>query len=588
MARRTSSKQKTTPDTPKQQDFDPVDFVVKSFTQSWDYTQSNYHKLWEDAWKLYNNQRVKRGYVGITDTFVPMTFSTIETLVAALAGSKPQFDFIPPHQNPDQNTKILNSLLDYYWDKDQWNVKVISWVRSMLLNGTGVVYLMWDIDHPVMVNVPIRDFIIDPMATDLNNARFMGRRYLTTLEELKSFEVADPETGEMVKKYKNLDRIEAMRSGEEQTDKELKDLFYGSTVTDADKEQVEVIELWTKDKCYSVANRSICIEDCENYHLTQAKKSDPDASEGLIPFAAQRNYIDESLFYGKSEVDPFKDQQELLNDLTNQNTDAVTFNLNQMYTLDPDASDMIEQIENLPGAVYPLKDGQLKPIPMQAIPQNAFQERINIKNEIRETTASDQVLKGVSGTGAGDQTATEVQAQVAAAAQRFGIKVTQLENEGFHRLARIIFSMVKLYVNAPMLVRIVGKDGVQWEEFNPEEFMDGEYEPRVQLQSTVEAHKQDDINKNKELMASLLADPMVNKNELYKLVLPKVFDLDPDEVQALLTPDPSQMMPGMGAPTDQGMPQAGAPEDQPSDLPPGVDPFASDNIPQELIEAGEA
>jgi hypothetical protein len=46
-------------------------------------------------------------------------------------------------------------------------------------------------DHPVMVNVPIRDFFIDPTATGLDNARYMGRRYLTTIDELKSYEIID-------------------------------------------------------------------------------------------------------------------------------------------------------------------------------------------------------------------------------------------------------------------------------------------------------------------------------------------------------------------------------------------------------------
>jgi hypothetical protein len=540
--------------------FDPVDFAVTAFNRSWKYTSSNYHPRWERAFKLYNNQRTDRAYEGITNTFVPMTFSTVETLVSALAGNKPSFDFIPPHQKQDQNTQVLNSLLDYYWDKDQWNIKVINWIRSSVLYGTGIVFLVWDIDHPRMVNIPLRDFIFNPAYANLEECDdefYCGRRYITTLETLKSYQVVDPETGEMIPKYTNLDQINNQAtSNEEKTDKEQKDMFYGSTIdgSDGDDNQVEVIEIWTGTRTVSVANRKVCIEDVENPHYTQAKQTNENATKGIIPFAAQRNYIDESLFYGKGEPETFAEQQELLNDLTNQNTDAITYNLNQMYTLDPDAADMIEEIENIPGAVYPLKDGQLKPIPMQAIPANAFNERMNIKNEIRETTASDQILKGVAGTGHGDQTATEVQAQVAGAAQRFGLKITQLENEGFHRLARIIFEMVRLYVTKPQMVRVVGKDGVNWEEFNPEEFTDGEYEPRVQLANTVQANKQADIAKYKELMGAMIGDPMINKQELYKLVLPKVFDLDPDEIGSLLQPD-EQMM-AMLSP----QPQAPAPE----------------------------
>lgn len=531
MARKSSNKQADKVEsTPK---VDAVEFVKGCFKKSWEYAASNYHGTWQDAWMLYNNKRVKTGYVGITDTFVPMTFSTIETLVSALAGQKPQFDFIPPHTKQDQDTKVLNAQLDFYWDKDQWNIKVISWIRSSVLYGTGVVFLYWESDHPCMVNIPLRDFIIDPECTSIENAAYVGRRYLTTIDELKSFEVTDPETGDMKPRFKNLDQLEPSDSkSDEQTDKEQKDMFYGSTIDEADKNQVEVIEIWTSEKRYSVANRSVDIEnDPVNPHYKQAQKTDKYA-KGLIPFAVQRNYVDESLFYGKGEPDTFKDQQELLNDLTNQNTDAITFSLNPMWNLDPDYADMMDQIENLPGAVYPIVPGKLAPVVMPQVPNSAFNERVNIKNEIRETTATDQIVKG-GGTNKGDQTATEIQAQVAGAAQRFGIKVTQLENEGFHRLARIIFDFIRLYVTKPQMVRVSGKDGIIWQEFDPKDFTDGEYEPRVQLQTTVMSNKAADASKAKEMFAALIADPSINKQELYKLTLPRIWDLDPDEITAL-------------------------------------------------------
>lgn len=559
MARKSSNKQ-TVKKAESTSKVDAVEFVNKCFNSSWNYTSSNYHQGWSDAWKLYNNVRVNKSYVGITDTFVPMTFSTVETLVSALAGSKPQFDFIPPHTKQDQDTKVLNALLDYYWDKDQWNIKVISWVRSSILYGTGVVYLIWDDNHPCMVNIPLRDFIIDPEATSIENARFVGRRYLTNLEELKSFQITNPESGALEPRYSNLDQLVKTDSkSDQQTDKEQKDMFYGSTVDDPDNNQIEVIEIWTDDNnLYSVANRSVEIENRVSPHYVQSQKvKDSEYGESLIPFAVQRNYVDESLFYGKSEVDTFKAQQELLNDITNQNTDAITFNLNQMYTLDPESVDMIDEIENLPGAVYPLKAGQLEPIQMQAIPANAFNERINIKNEIRETTATDQIIKG-GGQQPGDQTATEVNAQVAGAAQRFSIKVTQLENEGFHRLARIVFDMVRLYVTKPQAVRVVGKDGVVWQQFNPADFTDGSYEPRVQLNTTVMSNKAQDASKAKEMLAALIADPSINKQELYKIVLPRIWDLDPDEISALFQTDQQALPAGPPPPAPEDLVKEGA------------------------------
>lgn len=534
--------------------------VLKDFNSSWEYCASSWHQRWNDNYYLYNNNRVKIGYNGITDTFVPMTFSTIESMTSALFGTKPRFSFIPPQDKPDQNTEILNSLLDYYWDKDTWSIKFINWGRDMLRYGTSIVYVHWSGNCPKIVNVPVRDFFIDPTAHSLDSARYMGRRYLTTEDELESFEIVDLDAEPdadgnypMKKKYMNVDKINEDGPQGDNTDKQEKDMWYGSTVTKPEDNQIEVIEYWTEDRVISIANRCQVIEDSENFYKTRAKNNGAEYAQGIMPFSSLRDYVDGSLFYAKGEVDFLLDQQELLNDLTNQNIDAVTFVLNPMYTLDPKYADRLEEVENLPGAVYPFENGALLPIPMGNVPQDAFNERLNIKNEMRETSASNEIVKGVGQQG-GKVTATEIQAQIAGAGQRIGLKVTQIEDEGFHRLAQIIFKMVQLYVSEPMMVRIVGKDGIRWEEFDPTEF-DGEYEPRVQLETTVQSQKAEDADRAKEMLGAFLGDPEVNQIELKKLVLQKGFDLDPDEVQLLMTPNQPQMAPDTMAPPEQPLDQ---------------------------------
>ncbi len=537
--------------TPKKQT-NTLETVLKDFEAAWEYVAGSWHTRWENNHRLYNNQRVKRGYDGITDTFVPMVFSTVETMTSALFGAKPKFNYLPPKEKPDQKTDILNALVDFYWDKDQYSIKVINTGRSMLKLGVGVDYFYWDGDHPRMINVPLRDFFIDPTASSLETARYMGRRYLTTIDELKSFQVIDPETGEMKPKYKNLDQIKEGSQGEN-TDKQEKDMWYGSTVKEPEKHQVEVIEYWTEDTVISVANRSVLIEDAENYFKAKARANGEEFPKGIMPFAAARDYVDESLFYAKGEVDIIGDEQELLNDITNQNIDSVTFTLNQMYTLDPKYAHLLEEIENIPGATYPVEAGALQPIPQRPIPPDAFNERMNIKNEIRETTASNEIVKGVGAEG-GKTTATEIQAQIAGAGQRIGLKITQIENEYFHRMGRIIFEMIKLYVTEPMMVRILGKDGARWEEFDPSEFQ-GDYEPRVQLDITIENDKREQAMQAKELMAMFLGDQDINQVELKKMVLQRSFDLDPDEVNMLVQPITEMTDPGMsfGGMTDPSM-----------------------------------
>lgn len=537
-----------------------VDQVVSDFQQSWEYVSGSYHDKWDDIFQLYNNQRVDRAYQGITDTFVPITFTTIEVMVAAIGAGKPKFTYIPQEISQNQDTEPLNSLLDYFWDCDKWSAKVNQWIRTMLMYGTGVLYAYWDMDKPRLLHVPIRDFFFDATASGPETAQFMGRRYLTTKESLKEVQIVDPATGEMVPKYTNLDKVTEQKAGKsEPLDKEKKDMYMGSTLGDkASQMQIEIIEYWTCDRVYTVANRQVMIQNDENPYLTQAKSRKEKNPKGLIPFIVQRDYIDESLFLGKGEIEPMMGQQELLNDLTNQNIDSVTYTLNQMYTLDPKYADWLEHIENLPGAVYPFEEGALNPVTRGIVPPQAFEERSNLKAEIRETTAANEIFSfNMGGQKLTSTAINNIQAQVG---QRFDIKIDMLENDGFHQLGRLVFRMIQLYLDKPMPIKVNSGQSSDWQVFDPGMYK-GDYEPMVQLQSTQDKKQVIDTQKYQSLYTAMLNNPFVNQLELTKFILQQEFKLDPDEVDTLVK-SPEEMAP-------QGMPP-GTPPGMPGMMPPEV------------------
>lgn len=509
--------------------------VNKQFKSFWEYVTSSYHDSWDRYWKLYNNKRTDKFYNGITDTFVPMTHSTIETIVSSLTQGKPKFTFIPASSTQDSDTKVLNALLDYFWDCDKWSSKTIQWLRDILIYGTGVIYVYWDIDKPRIMNIPLRDFIFDPLASSPETARFMGRRYLTTKDQLKEAKIVDPESGEMVDRFKNIDNISDTNADDMTTDKEVKDMLMGSTITDGDTSgQVEVIEIWTKDTCRSIANRSEVIEDIPNIHKTASKS---EYKKGMIPFVVQRNYVDGSLFLGKSEIEPFALTQELLNDLTNQNVDAISYITNPMYTVDPRYADVIETVENMPGAIYPFEAGTMERIQMGNLPQDAFQERQNLKNEIREASSADEIVKGVGQTG-GNITATEVNAQIGQSAARFGTKIVQLENEGFHGLAKLVFNMMQAFITKPQDVRVINTAGVNWQTYDPKMFK-GDYEPRVQLELSAKINDEKQKTVYKDFYMANLNNPFIDQMELTKFAMQKIWDLEPSEADELFK-DPQE------------------------------------------------
>lgn len=511
----------------------PVELVVKGWNASWNYTSGAYHKKWQDMCDLYDSKRVLVGYRGISDTFVPMSFSTVETMVSATAGEKPLVEFIPTSPEQDTNVEVLNGLFSYYWDLDNWTNKLIHGSRNYFKIGTSIKFLYWDIDHPVMKIIPARDFFCDPTATILNyqSAAYMGYRFLASKSALKKEQIIDPEKGELVPKYKNLDKLSDFDPGD-QTDKQFKDTQMGSTAEN-DEDQMEVLCYFTHDKVYYVGNRQELIYEADNPFKQRQQFLGYENPTGMYPFIIDSFLPDDSLLYGKSVLESIAKPQELLNDLTNQNVDAVSWALDPVMELDPQYASYIEKIKNVTGAVYPFKPGSYSAVQKPQIPTNAFNERSNIKNEIRETTAVDEIIKGISTPSR--TTATEVKAQVASAGRRFDLIISQMENGGYYQLAKLVFQMVRMYVTTPTMYRVIGKQGVDWKTFDPEMFQ-GDYEPRVKLKATLDEQKNRKMRDLKELYTAMIGNPLIDQAQMTRLIVQEAFSLEPDEVDRLMVP----------------------------------------------------
>lgn len=512
---------------------DPVSTVVNWWDKHWNYASSSYHHTWQNMQSLYDSKRVYVGYNGISDTFVPMSFSTVETMVSAVSGEKPLVEYFPTKPEQATNTDVLNALYSYYWDLDNWTNKKVQSSRIYFKLGSYVEYYYWNIDHPCMRVIPLRDFFCDPNATILNyqEAAYMGHRFLASRSELEKEMIVDPEKKDLVKKYYNLNKLTKFSPGD-QTDKQYKDTQMGSMVQE-DDDQIEVICAWTKDETWYIGNRQEVIYHAPNTFKQRQQFLGYRNPTGMYPYVLDSFLADESLLYGKSVLESIAKPQELLNDLTNQNIDAASWALDPAMELDPQYSSYIEKIKNVTGAIYPFKPGSYSPVQKPIVPANIFNERANIKNEIRETTAIDEIIKGISTPSR--TTATEVKAQVASAGRRFDMILSQLESGGYYQGAKLVFQMVKLYVTAPVMFRVVGKEGVNWQQFDPKQF-DGDYEPRVKLQATINSEKQKKMRDLKEMYSAFIGNPLVDQSGMTRLVLQKAFDLDPDEVNKLMVP----------------------------------------------------
>lgn len=513
---------------------DLVEKIVGDFNSSWTYRASSWHTIWSNMQKLYDSERVYVGYNGISDTFVPMSYSTIETMVAATSGEKPMVEYVATRPDQETNTEVLNGLWSYYWDLDGWTPKLIQHTRTLFKFGTSVLRAYWNIDHPCIDIIPLRDYFCDPTATffGYKSARFMGHRFLADKGELAKEQVIDPETGELVPKYKNLDKLgDSFESGDN-TAKQEKDIDMGSTLEgDAKNNQIEVICYETLDEVIYIGNRQEIIYQNDNYFKQRQQFLGIENPTGMFSYMVDAFSPDESQLYGKSVLQPIAKHQELLNDLTNQNIDAVSWSIDPEMELDPQYSAYIGKMKSATGNVYPFKPGSYSAVQKPLLPTNVFNERTNIKNEIREATAIDEVIKGIRG--GNDTTATEVKAQVASSGRRFDLIITTLENGGYYQLAKLVFQMVQLYVTTPVMFRVVGEKGVDWQTFDPEQFK-GDYEPRIKLKATLDQENKMKMRDLKEFYTAMLGNPFIDQPALTRLITQKAFKLDMSDVDTLV------------------------------------------------------
>lgn len=553
--------------------------VTGDYGKARDYIKNHYQQVWADCFKSYNGIRTKRGYSGTADEFVPETFSIVESLKSSIAGTKPKFKYLPLQEAQEQDTTTLNALVDFYWSQNNMTEKLLNWVGDMIIYGNGIFMVSWENDKPMVQHIPLSDFFVDPAATHLNRpeepgyARYAGYRYLTSLEQLKQEKVVDPETGELVPKFKNLDKVQQWNGEDDQMDKDRKEKFLGSTYgKEAFKEQVEVIVYFTRRKKVMLANRTTLIMDEPNPYQRDAstmptvtevdgeiingKKEVPEV-QGFLPFAILRNYVDSNLFFARGDVEIILPSQEALNDTASQKRDNVAYALNNMWQIDPRFKHLAEQIESVPGAVFPIPKGALTPIEKDDISPSADGEIERLRQQMRNATAADAAVQGVAQKFS-RTTATEVQAQLNQASTRFTTKVQNLEDEGFAQLARIIYKMIQIFVTTEIAVRLVGNAGVEWKSYNPGIYT-GEYEPRVVLESTANAE-------NSALSQALQAagtfsinNPLVNQvaflRKTYEALFPK---MSKEDIEELLTPPAPPIMGPDGQAIDPSLVQGDA------------------------------
>lgn len=527
--------------------------VMHDFNVARKYVRDNYQDVWDKCFSVYNSRRVQRDYDGVSDDFVPEVFSIVESIKSAICRNRIVFKYLPQRVDQEDDCDVLNALTSFYLQQNQMQTKAIGLVNDMIVYGNGVGMVSWGDGIPVIQHIPLSDVFVDPTATHLNRPeepgypRYMGYRFLTTIDQLKSETIPDS-SGKIVQKYKNLDMVGAGKIDSDMTDKQRKEMFIGSTLgSDASGDQIEVIVYFTRRKKVCVANRGVIILNEDNPYHKDAEDLDVPVEidgqtetgsmhipeiRGFLPFFIFRNYIDNNLFFARGDVENIIELQEAMNDVSSQKRDNLAYALNGMFQLDPRFKAYKDQVESSPGRVLVLPKGALTVLDRPDISASADTEIARLQQAMRSVTAADAAVQG-SAQQFARTTATEIAAQKDAAGARFTTKVQTLENEGLGQLARILYKMIQIFVDQPTAVRLIGRDGVSWKMYEPGDY-NGEYEPKAALQATVEAEEMQQTQAIQAFMQFSINNPLINQQQLLRLAAERMLtNLPQDDVDKL-------------------------------------------------------
>lgn len=527
------------------------------------YVNNGHRKAWDNYFRVYKGRRVIRNYEGVSDPIIRESHTIIETLVANIAGGNPKFHFVQTNEEQAADTEVINEMLDYYLICNQIGLKNQEWVRDMLLYGTGVLGVEWREGKPFIFNVPIRDFFVDPASTGMiqtiSPALFAGYEYLADKDMLEREQIYDAEKQQWVPRYKNLKKLGPLPSvngdGEVGSmDKAFKDMFTNSTLGDeAAERQVHVIKLYhlPTGRLFEIGNKKEIIYDeptwCQREELRRTNSmSGPDGEvleyeekldeiKPFLPFAVLRDYIDTSQFYAEGEMALLINDAELLNDLEAMDIDNNAYQNTPMYWIDPQFADLAPEIETIPGAVYPIPRNAMGALERPQLSGDLDNKKERIMQRMRRATAADEAVQGGS-TGNSRTTATEVSTQLQQAQMRFATKIQNLENEGYAQLGLLIFKMVQIFVTTRTAVRIVGKMGTNFKDFDPWEY-NGEWEAHVQLDTTIKRDQVEVGLKDQAVFEAMKGNPAINQIELTRWwVQKKDPNMTDDAFNKLLAP----------------------------------------------------
>lgn len=387
--------------------------------------------------------------------FLPYIFSMVESIspdfVSALIGGDEFFSIRSNKQSrvqSDNITKLMKYQID---EKMQFYLKILMWIKSILIFGNGIMYTGWRkksrtftqkeyiqnallglvgsvkvkrtediVNDPYIDTVFIKNFYPQPHKECVKDMGWCIERAFVDWDFIQSLKNAGIEKNSV---WKNLDGIKESKSPSDYKSvmEEMNTLvgIASATTEDPINKPVELLKYWRTDRLVIVANRKVVIRDSDNPF-----------EHGEIPYDDAKDYPLDKEFYAISDVDLLIPLQDICNDMTNYRLDNLVDLINTSYIASRNKGINPDDIISRPsGVIWSDDTTGIAPIAKAPIPQAAYLEPETMYKAMQRACGAWEYAQGA--TPERSETATGIIKLQQAALKRFGYRIKLLQRTGF-------------------------------------------------------------------------------------------------------------------------------------------------------------
>lgn len=403
--------------------------------------------------------------------FTKYCFQQLKTLQAELApDDDPTFAWEARRPEQEAYAEVCDQLIASMLQRDDYASKRTMAVEIAGITGGCPVKVHWIyrtvdrtrltpagmktetfvvMDQPTMDLVDPRDFMYDPRAKTMSECRYAFHRMRLTLEELKARKRSDGSSF-----YDHLDELENVPGGGSDADTRKLDNDFSGERERAQRDGIEVIEMWTRDRVI-VRAAGVIIRDEANPYW-----------HGRIPFEVITLMPSRNDVWGTSFIWTIKDPQDVLHSLDNAAMDALKLSIDPPLAVDMDDPENMTR-PNRPGERFPSRSPKdaLMPLRTTGLEPYLSEQAIQAQRDLMEKISG--MTSEVAGQSSAD-TATQAALNQRQAKGRIGVMMRSID-ASFARVAEMFLQLCQQYLDMSQPVRILGPKGNEWHRIEPRE-----------------------------------------------------------------------------------------------------------------------